>query len=128
MEGLPVIAITMGDPAGIGPELSLRMLMEPAVLRECVPVVFGDAALLVRVAKACSLPQPEYVLKESEWKARQGSPTAAVIDCSAVDAAAVRPGEISAACGRAAYRYIEAAIESALAARVAAVATAPVHK
>jgi 4-phospho-D-threonate 3-dehydrogenase / 4-phospho-D-erythronate 3-dehydrogenase len=128
VEGLPVVAITMGDPAGIGPELSLRMLTEPAVLAECVPVVFGDAAILMRVANACSLAPPEQVLAESEWKSRPEARTAAVIDCSAVDAAAVRPGEVSAACGRAAYRYIEAAIESALAAQVAAVATAPVHK
>ena len=52
---LPVVAITMGDPAGVGPELCLRALAEPTVLDECVPVVFGDADLLGRVAAVCDL-------------------------------------------------------------------------
>ena len=128
MEGLPVIAITMGDPAGIGPELSLRMLTEPAVLAECIPLVFGDAGVLDRVAQVCSLPRPEHVLTESEWTTHSDVSAAAVMDCATLDAQAVRPGEVDAACGRAAYRYIEAAIESALAGKVAGVATAPVHK
>ena len=50
------------------------------------------------------------------------------MDCRAVEASAVRPGEIDAACGQAAFTYIEAAIEAALDGHVAAVATAPIHK
>ena len=41
----------MGDPAGIGPEICLRALREPSVLAECVPVLFGDAGVLRRLAK-----------------------------------------------------------------------------
>jgi len=46
---LPLIGITCGDPAGVGPELCLRLLKEPSVLKKCIPVVFGDAVLLERV-------------------------------------------------------------------------------
>ena len=48
----------MGDPAGIGPELCLKVLQEPSVLSECVPVVFGDSGVLYRVAQACGLALP----------------------------------------------------------------------
>ena len=45
----PVLGLTMGDPAGIGPEICLRALREQAVLARCVPVLFGDAAVLRRI-------------------------------------------------------------------------------
>ena len=46
MSAKPVLGLTMGDPAGIGPEICLRALREPSVLAECVPVLFGDAGVL----------------------------------------------------------------------------------
>ena len=45
----------MGDPAGIGPEICLRALREPRVLERCTPVLFGDAAVLNRVARAAGI-------------------------------------------------------------------------
>ena len=47
----------MGDPAGIGPEICLRALREPAVLERCTPVLFGDADVLKRVAGQPELPR-----------------------------------------------------------------------
>ena len=122
------IGITMGDPAGIGPELCLRALREPAVLSRCTPVVFGDAGVLSRVADSTGLPRPNRIISREEWRrdGRENGPT--VVDCEVIDPDAVRPGEVSAVCGRAAYRYIQAAIESAMANRIAAVTTAPLHK
>lgn len=129
---LPIIAITMGDPAGIGPELCLRALSEESLQTECVPVVFGDADVLCRVAHSCNLAKPERVMMLPEmlpeWKADRGPKTPAVVDCAAIDAAGVRPGAIDGAHGRAAYAYIEASIQAALAGKVAAVTTAPIHK
>lgn len=58
MMGKVKIGITMGDPAGIGPELCLRALREPALLSRCTPVVFGDAGVLSRVADCTGLPAP----------------------------------------------------------------------
>jgi len=62
------------------------------------------------------------------WSHSGGQTTPAVLDLKAIDAAAVEPGRVSAACGAAAYRYFTFAIDEALAGRVDAIATAPLHK
>ena len=51
MSPRPILGLTMGDPAGIGPEICLRALREPSVLAECVPVLFGDVGVLRRLAE-----------------------------------------------------------------------------
>jgi len=53
---LPRIAVTMGDPAGIGPEICLRLLGDENIRAHCVPIVFGDAGILRRVSKALDIP------------------------------------------------------------------------
>ncbi len=113
MNGLPRVAITMGDPAGVGPELCLRLLRDERVLTMCTPVVFGDAGVLVRVAKRLGWPEPA-----PEF----------VYDLQAIDAEAVEPGKVSAACGKAAYEYVTSAIDAALAGQVDAICTGPLHK
>lgn len=123
----PYVALTMGDPAGIGPEIVLKAAAEPSVAAVCTPVVFGDAGVLHRVAAACRLAVPRCIPLE-DWLENPHGPGAVVVDCAAIDAAKVEPGRISAACGRAAHTYIVTAIRAALDNRVAAVATAPIHK
>ena len=110
---LPRIAVTAGDPAGVGPELCLRLLADERVRGWCVPVVYGDAGVLHRVAKQLGWATPD---------ARD------LLDLKAIDAATVEPGRVAAACGAAAYRYFTAAIDDALAGRVDAVTTAPLNK
>ena len=56
---LPKIAVTMGDPAGVGPEVCLHLLKNAAVAELCVPVVFGDAVVLEQAAAQCGLAKPE---------------------------------------------------------------------
>jgi 4-hydroxythreonine-4-phosphate dehydrogenase len=127
---LPRIAITMGDPAGIGPEICLRALAEPRVTEVCVPVVFGDASILSRVAAHLGVDGPSRVISSDQWgRAGLGITTPAVLDLRAVrDPADVAPGRVGAATGRAAYAYIERSIDAALAGEVAAVVTGPIHK
>jgi 4-hydroxythreonine-4-phosphate dehydrogenase len=124
----PTIAITMGDPAGIGPELCLRALEEASVRAECVPVVLGDLDVLQRVARANDLAPPAHAVTLDGWRADPHTSVPLAVDCAAIDAATVRRGEIAAACGRAAYTYIETAIRAAQRGEVAAVTTAPIHK
>lgn len=125
----PRIAVTMGDPAGVGPELCLRLISGEEIRRECVPVVFGDVGVLDRVARQLGWPTPERVISGEQWSGRGPAVDApAVLDLGAIAAEAVRPGAIAAEAGRAAYRYIERAIREALAGRVDAVATGPIHK
>lgn len=64
---LPRIAITMGDPAGVGPELSLQVSQLASVREICVPVIFGDAGILTRVADRLSLELPRVVAVEG-WE------------------------------------------------------------
>jgi len=116
----------MGDPAGIGPEICLHALRAPAVRRFCTPVLFGDAAVLERVAGA-GMPDLAVVpAAELPGIARIDAPM--VVDCGAIRAPKVKPGKVSAACGRAAYAYIENAIRAAQAGIIRGVVTAPIHK
>ena len=126
MNAKPVLGLTMGDPAGIGPEICLRALQEKAVLARCVPVLFGDASVLRRVAKKGE--QFCRVVSLAEFEGASAIAESLVVDCAAIDVAKIEPGKISAACGRAGYIYIERAIAAALAGKIAGVVTAPIHK
>jgi 4-hydroxythreonine-4-phosphate dehydrogenase len=110
---LPRIAITMGDPAGVGPELCLKLLADERLRAACRPIIFGDASVLDRVARQLGWPLPERGL---------------IRDLLRIDADSVVPGHVSATCGRAAYQYVTAAIDAALAGEVNAIATGPIHK
>lgn len=129
MSALPRIAVTMGDPAGVGPEICLRLLADAALARECVPVVFGDAAVLRRVAGKIGVAFTAPVIAKEDWAAASRSVSGpSVLDLQCVDAAAVIPGEVSAACGEAAFQCVIAGIEAGLRGEVAAVTTAPLNK
>ena len=51
----PKIAIATGDPAGIGPEISLKAALDPAVRAACDPILVSDPAVLDRHARACGI-------------------------------------------------------------------------
>ena len=114
MATLPKIAITMGDPAGIGPEVCLRLMADAEVRQTCTPMVYGDEGLLRRVANACELAMPQE--------------RSAIRHLEGLDAAAIEPGTVSAAAGQASFDFIEAAIADAIAGRVDAVVTGPINK
>ncbi len=125
----PVLGLTMGDPAGIGPEICLQALRNPGVRKNCVPVLFGDAGVLRRSAGKPDGDLGVRVLSRAEFATLKQPPREPlIVDCQAMAADRVRPGRVSAACGRAAYTYIEQAIGAALAGRLAGVVTAPIHK
>src|SRR3954469_7141351 len=98
----PRIAVTMGDPAGIGPEICLRLLNQPDITNACVPIVFGDAGVLRRVAEATGIEFSTPVMRE--WDDGMGG--ARVLDLQVVDPDRVQPGRVDARCGEAAYRYV----------------------
>ncbi len=128
MNAKPVLGVTMGDPAGIGPEICLRALREPAVLAECVPVLFGDAGVVTRVAQA-GIPELNCrVISLAELATTKSFEVPTLVDCAAIDAATMEPGKVSAACGRAGYLYIEHAIHAAMSGKISGVVTAPIHK
>ena len=116
----------MGDPAGIGPEICLRAMLERSVQKICIPILFGDAGVLERVSKKTVGDLP--VLREADLPRVSQIKEPLIVDCGAIDAKKIMPGKVSAACGRAGYIYIERAIAAALAGQIDGVVTAPIHK
>ena len=120
----PSIAVTMGDPAGIGPEIVAKAFAE--VGRDRRALVVGDPAILERAAKLLGLELGVEEISE---------PEEAAFEPGAVDVLAVGEvpnelpfGELDARAGDAAFRYVERATELASAGRVGAIATAPLNK
>ena len=125
----PLIAVTMGDPAGIGPEVCLQLLANDAVRPYATPIIFGDAKVLVECAKQVGLPVPMPIIPEAEWSVRRTSiQHPAILDLPGFDVGGFQPGVVSAKTGAAAYRYVLKSIEAALANEIDAVATGPLNK
>ncbi len=118
------IAIAAGDPAGIGPEISLKAALDPAVCSVCNPIVVGDPAVIARHAGACGLKSALRVIErvaDADWSDHRLN----VLACAQPDAAKVDFGTTSAASGRAALAFARAAIAIARAGEVDAVVAAP---
>jgi 4-hydroxythreonine-4-phosphate dehydrogenase len=125
----PLIAVTMGDPAGVGPEVCLQLLANEEACTHATPVIFGDARLLARCARQTGLPAPKRIISEIEWAEKCGDINEpAVLDVFGFDADGFEPGSVSAKTGAAGFRYVEKSIDAALKKQVAAVATAPLNK
>ncbi|MDR1212639.1 MAG: 4-hydroxythreonine-4-phosphate dehydrogenase PdxA [Propionibacteriaceae bacterium] len=123
---LPLIATTMGDAAGVGPEVTAAAVLDGAVLARCRPVVIGDAARLGQALAILGLEAEIQSVAEPEL-AQPGPGRVAVLDLGLVPPD-LPFGQLSAAAGEAAYRYIALAAEWAQASRVAAICTAPINK
>ncbi len=122
----PRIAITMGDAAGVGPEVIMKALAHPEVHAFSRPVVVGDAQRLVRAGGIVgSRLAVRAIVASGEARYEPGT-----VDC--IDLAFVPAdtpfGALSTACGEAAYRFIERAVALALAGEVDAICTAPINK
>lgn len=128
MNERPIIAVTLGDPAGIGPEICLRLLREEALLEHCVPVVFGSAAILRRVAGHTGLTFDAPILPEDGAGGRLRVEVPSVLDLPLPEADQIVPGRVDPRCGEAAYQAVIATIDAGLAGRIDAVATAPLNK
>ncbi len=116
----------MGDPAGIGPELCLRALREPSILKICAPIIFGDLEALRKVGKAIGIKPSLKPIGLDEISVHQIS--SAVVQCGSLNVASLQPGKVSAQNGRASFDYIRESIRAACAGAIDAVVTAPVNK
>ena len=121
------IAITMGDPAGVGSEIIVKALSHVEIYKRCIPVVIGDYAALADAIRFCSLPiKLRDVEDVSEAKGEFGH-----IDF--INMKRLRPGEWeykqnSAKCGEACFQYVIYGIKQAMEGKVQAVVTAPISK
>ena len=123
-----IIAITMGDPAGVGPEITVKALRDPEVYERCKPLVIGDREILER---ACRLVGGEEVKVRPVSDPAQGLYQAGTIDL--LDMNLLSPqdfqlGQVSAQAGDAAFQYVKKAIELAMENKVDATVTNPLNK
>jgi len=119
----------MGDPAGVGPELCLRLLSHQDTLDTCLPVVFGDSSVLRRVADAIGLSYSISTVSFEEWETfDRDISEPVVIDLHTSELNCVQSGLVDASTGAASYRFIAAAIDAALSHKIAAVVTGPINK
>lgn len=123
----PLIAIPMGDPAGIGPEIVVKALLKPEVLEAARCVVIGDKKIIedaIGFTKAAM--KVKVIQKPEEGDYTQGILN--LIDLDNVDMKEFTLGQVNGMCGKAAYEYIEKSIELANNGEVAAVSTTPINK
>ena len=122
----PIIAITMGDPAGVGPEIIMKSLAHADLFDRCRPLVIGDAGRLRQAGKIVGVNLAvNAVATPAAGKYKPGT-------VDVIDIAVVPPdlafGKLSPAGGEAAYRFIECAAKLAMAAEADAICTAPLNK
>ena len=123
----PAIAITLGDPAGIGPEVVLKALADEEVRSLCRPLVVGDLRVLEAVKAFAGVDPPLQAVSRIN-EARFTLPAVEVLDLGNCDPPQVMLGHISPLAGRAAVEAVERATELALAGEVDAIVTAPLNK
>lgn len=123
----PILAVTLGDAAGTGPELLTKGLTDPAVRAVCRPVVIGDAGVM-RDALAITKLAAEVRVIGRASEAGDDPRLIDVIDLANIDRAKLVRGEVAAMAGQAAYESIRRAVELTLAEETHAVVTSAINK
>ena len=123
----PILAITMGDPAGIGPEIIVKALNNKETYEKCRPLVTGDASVMEWAVRQLGTEQKINII-HSVGEALFEFGTIGVYDLQCVDMTVFEPGVVSPQCGNAAFVSIIKAIELAMADEVDGTVTAPLNK
>ena len=128
MSKKPVLAVTLGDPAGIGPEITAKTLLRhPDLRNECIPIVVGDA-LAMRRGVAFSGGNPDAVHLISDPSEASNDPARIELMQVGSPLGSVPVGEISALAGDAAFRFVVEACALAKSGKVSGIVTAPLNK
>lgn len=123
----PCIGITMGDPAGIGPEIIVKALNHARVFSECRPLVIGEKGILEQALRSTGMGLNIQVTVDPA-KAAYRHGTITLLNKNNIDSRRVVHGSISAQCGKAAGEFIEEAVKLACNREIDAITTAPIHK
>jgi 4-hydroxythreonine-4-phosphate dehydrogenase len=122
--GVAVVAIATGDPAGIGPEISLKAALDRRVRDACHPILVSDPRVIAQHAKTCGIALDLGVVDkvaDADWSGDRLN----VLDCPQPEAATLDFGATNAASGRASIAFVGRAVKAALAGEVDAVVAAP---
>ena len=123
----PLVAIPLGDPAGVGPEIVVKALTEDQVYDVSRPLILGDANVITHALGVCKLAQRVHAIQRpSDGVYEKGAID--LIDLDNVRMDELEIGKSQAMCGRAAFEYIERSVKLALAREVDALATTPINK
>ncbi len=123
----PVIGITIGDPAGIGPEIVLKALKNEEIYKICKPLVIGNNVILEKIEGIAKTGLSMNTISEPE-EAMYSYGIVDVISLDDIDTTTLKYGEVDAQAGTAAFKYIVKAVELAKSKKINAIATAPINK
>lgn len=121
------IAIPMGDPAGVGPEIVVKTAVSKEILDLCDLVVIGDKKVLEKATEICQVDLKIHTIKNVE-EGKYENGILNVIDLENVDMNTLEYGQIQGMCGKAAFEYIKKCVELAMEHKVDAIATTPINK
>ncbi|MCK5542048.1 MAG: 4-hydroxythreonine-4-phosphate dehydrogenase PdxA [Desulfobacterales bacterium] len=124
---IPVIGITMGDPAGIGPEITSLVISNPKIYKLCCPIVLGDINVLKKASKLLKInlkPKKINLVKDACFKFGQPD----IISLSNINADLLIPGISTLENGKAMLSYINKGIELAMSKTIDGVVTSPITK
>ena len=124
----PRIAITMGDPCGVGPEIIVAALSDPVIRSLCRPIVLGDQCAMQRGLAVCNSSLQLSVSDSAAEAVALPETAIPLLEISQLEEADIVYGQPSERAGDAVYRYIRRAAELCLTGEVAAMATAPICK
>jgi len=119
----PVFGLTMGDPAGIGPEIALRALTDSRI--NCKVIIIGDYSILDIYHRTLKIQKPLNVISAVE---NFNDRAINVLDMKQMTHNNFKPAQVQKSCGIASFRYIEKSIELALSGEIAGVITNPINK
>lgn len=123
----PIIGITMGDPAGIGPEIAVKALAKKQIYEKCVPVIIGDFEALKDANQFTKLNLELNEIKEIN-QARGELGTIDYLNLNFLAPGSWEYKKVSALAGKAAFNYVKKGIELALENKIHAVVTGPINK
>jgi len=123
----PIIGITMGDPASIGPEIAVKALLNEKVHAICRPLIAGDANVFRNIIERLNLPAKVYTIQSVKEATFQPG-IIDVLDLQNVDISKLQFGEISAMAGNASFEAVKKVIDLAMAGEIDATVTGPINK
>ena len=127
MNNKPIIGLTMGDAAGIGPEVIVMALLDERVRDICRPLVIGDTGIIRQALQIIN--RRATVRKIAEiGEAHFKKDVMEVIDLDNLDSGLIEKGKVNPLAGKAAFEYLQCAVSMALKKDIGAVVTAPLNK
>ena len=123
----PLIAVPIGDPAGIGPEIVVKALNDRDVYEKCRPVLIGDKDVIKQAIGFCDLKLDINTITDAK-DGKYEAGTLDLIDLNNVNIGELQIGKVQALGGKAAFEYIKKSVDMAMNKEVDAIATTPINK